>query len=567
LSAQIASLQDDKHLFEKQGRILQNFVLIFLVAYFVLFLEMPLHVNVYDEGIVLTASMRVAAGQLPHRDFYAIYGPAQFYILAGLFRLFGQSVLVERLLDLFFRALLAASVYTVASSYVHRSIAAITSFITLVWLSGLYFFTAGAAVIPVSLFNLISTALVIPVFTRGLSRRQTFAAGAIAGIASLFRYDTGIALLVIQGCVIVIGICHRLKDERLRAFLSAFGSYLVGFALMTVPPALYYLSVASLHPLIHDIFIFPSQYYHRARNLPFPAITWTSFDNFVVYLPIAIVGLSLYAVRVAYLRMRDNKASALSEREQQRQCGFLIAFSLLTVAMYLKGFVRISVVQMYLATIPSLLLVAVLFQQRFIFRRIIRVSIAVVTSLSLLSPAWCFLGELKYLREQFSSLPQSVWHTIRRTTPALEATWCRSPNSATRGVCFLSDDDRIQTIEFIDGHTRPDQMIYVGVTNHDRVFENDNFIYFASQRLPATRWSHFDPDLQNRYDIQAQMIQEMEINTPAYVVLDSEFKSREPNDSSRSSGVKLLDEYVHEKYQYIQTFGRMSLWQRIPSQS
>lgn len=89
---------------------------------------------------------------------------------------------------------------------------------------------------------------------------------------------------------------------------------------------------------------------------------------------------------------------------------------------------------------------------------------------------------------------------------------------------------------------------------------------FASHRLPATRWSHFDPDLQNRYDIQVQIVQEFEVNTPPHVVLDSEFdRVNEPNDSSRSSGVTLLDEYIHKNYQYTQTFGRMSIWQRIPA--
>jgi hypothetical protein len=136
---------------------------------------MPRRPNAYDEGIVLTASMRVAAGQLPHRDFYAIYGPAQFYILAGLYRLFGESVLVERLLDLFFRALLVASVYTVASSYFRRSVAACASLATLAWLFGLYFGSAGSAVIPVSSFKVISTALIIPVFTRTISTRRIFA--------------------------------------------------------------------------------------------------------------------------------------------------------------------------------------------------------------------------------------------------------------------------------------------------------------------------------------------------------------------------------------------------------
>jgi hypothetical protein len=570
LSIKTASHQHDKNFIEQQGKSFRGTLiraaLVFSLAYLVLFFGMPLRPNVYDEGIVLTASMRVAAGQLPHRDFYAIYGPAQLYILAGLYRLFGESILVERLLDLFFRGLLVASVYTIASSYFRRSVAACTSLVTLVWLFGLYSASAGSAVIPVSFFNLISTSLIIPVFTRTISTRRIFAAGAIAGIATLFRYDTGIALLGIHACAIAIGICIRLKGKRLRAFVSSFWPYLPGFALVTLPPALYYLSVASLHPLVHDIILYPSRYYHRARNVPFPAISLEDFDNFAVYLPIAAVGISLYAIVADRLRARDNKASAQSELEQQRRCGFLIAFSLLALVMYFKGFVRIAVIQMYLAITPSLLLAAALFQQRFTFRRPVRISIMLLVWLSLLSPAWSSLREIRDLYRQHSSLPQSVWSAARRTTRAIETTWCRTANSATRGLCFLPEDDRIQTVEFIDSHTKPDQKLFVGVTHHDRIFVNDNLIYFASHRLPATRWSHFDPDLQNRYEIQVQIVQEFEVNIPPYVVLDSEFdRMNEPNDSSRSSGVTLLDEYLHKNYQYTQTFGRMSIWQRIPA--
>jgi len=527
---------------------------------------MSLRPNVYDEGIVLTASMRVAAGQLPHRDFYAIYGPAQFYILAGLYRLFGESILVERLLDLFFRALLVASVYTVASLYFRRSVAVCTSLVTLVWLFGLYFASAASAVIPVSLFNLISTALIIPVVTRTVSRRRIFAAGVLAGMAALFRYDTGIALIGIHVCVIAIGIYMRRKDNRWRAFVSGFSPYLPGFALVTLPPALYYLSVAPLHPLIHDVVLFPSKYYHRARNLPFPAVTLKGFDNFAVYLPIALIGISLYAVVAGLLRMRDHEGSAQSKSEEQQRYGFLVAFGLLTFVMYFKGFVRVAIVQMYLAIIPSLLLAAALFQQRFAFRRPVRISIMLMVWLSVLSPVWCSLREIRDLYVQHSSLPENIWSSARGTRPAMRTTWCSIRNAATRGLCFLPEDDRLQAIEFIDSHTRPDQKLFVGVTHHDKIFANDNLIYFASHRLPATGWSHFDPDLQNRHDIQAQIVQELEVNTPPYVVLDSEFDQvHEPNDSSRSSGVTLLDEYLHKNYQYTQTFGRMSIWQRIPA--
>ena len=73
---------------------------VFLISCLVLFLGMSRRPIVYDEGLMLTAAMRVAAGQIPHRDFYANYGPAQFYLVAGLFKLFGETILVERLFDL-----------------------------------------------------------------------------------------------------------------------------------------------------------------------------------------------------------------------------------------------------------------------------------------------------------------------------------------------------------------------------------------------------------------------------------------------------------------------------------
>jgi hypothetical protein len=101
------------------------------------------------------------------------------------------------------------------------------------------------------------------------------------------------------------------------------------------------------------------------------------------------------------------------------------------------------------------------------------------------------------------------------------------------------------------------------LTRHDKIFAADNITYFATQRLPATRWSELDPDLESRYDVQTQMVDEFERNVPPYIVLDSEFAEEdEPNDSSRSSGVTLLDDYIRDKYQQVASFGLMSVWQR-----
>jgi hypothetical protein len=527
---------------------------------------MSLHPNIYDEGLVLTAAMRVAAGQIPHRDFYAIYGPAQFYVLAGLFKLFGASILVERLFDLFIKALLVAAVYATASLYCRKSVAAGTSAVAAFWVFGLLNETCGSAMTPVSLLNLIGSVLMLSVFRGPVPMRRLLAAGAVAGIATLFRYDTGIALLGINACVIAIAVYLRLSgtSTRMRAFSSTFWPYLLGFVLVILPPLLYYRSVAAFHPFIHDIFLFSGRYYHRNRNLPFPPISLEEFDNSAIYTTIVIVGISICVAALPSFGVPSNRVrNLLGDPEKQRWHGFLTAFGLLALGMYLKGFVRISLVHLFLSIIPSLLLLAILVEHRSTLPRAGRVSVMCLAWVFVLSAVWSAGREVKNLYSERSSLPKRVFSLVSRRSTELQKEWCKTSNSLTRGICFLPDDGRIQTVEFIASHTLPGQRLFVGLTSHDRIFANDNLIYFATQRLPATKWSHFDPGLQNRYDIQAEIIHELNSNAPPYIVRDSEFDSySEPNESSKSSGVTLLDEYLHSEYQHIDTFGTMSVWQR-----
>ena len=43
-----------------------------------------LTVKAYDEGLILSGAAQVAQGALPYRDFWSMYGPGSFYLLAGL---------------------------------------------------------------------------------------------------------------------------------------------------------------------------------------------------------------------------------------------------------------------------------------------------------------------------------------------------------------------------------------------------------------------------------------------------------------------------------------------------
>src|SRR5215469_3955467 len=47
-----------------------------------------------DEGIVLQGATRILDGQVPYRDFFSFYTPGSFYLVAALFRVFGNSFVV-----------------------------------------------------------------------------------------------------------------------------------------------------------------------------------------------------------------------------------------------------------------------------------------------------------------------------------------------------------------------------------------------------------------------------------------------------------------------------------------
>src|SRR5205085_11696033 len=62
----------------------------------------------------LEAARRVMQGQVPHRDFLWAYGPADPYLMAGLFKAFGVSLLDWRILRVVSDAASALAVFVLA---------------------------------------------------------------------------------------------------------------------------------------------------------------------------------------------------------------------------------------------------------------------------------------------------------------------------------------------------------------------------------------------------------------------------------------------------------------------
>lgn len=581
------------------GHVVLVCLLVFMVSFLALFLGMRRYPLPYDEGIVLTGAMRVAAGQVPHRDFYSIYGPADLYLPAALFKMFGPSLLIVRLLDLFIEAITVVAMFIIASFYCRRFIAICTALVTFFWIYGLNAYISST-VFPVALLSMVSSILLISLFADRMTRTRLCIAGAIAGLAALYRYDTGVALLAIQVCTIVIAdyVRRTAGTRRVSSIASALWPYILGFAIPTMPAIVYFLSVSSIYPLVYDVATVTANY-QRYRGIPFPRIHFKKLDDLAVYGPIFTLVLSSFMLFISGSRNEpDYSSGKLKSYGTKQLCGLLVTLSLLVFVMYFKGYVRVGTLNMFISILPSLLLTAVLFEHRDKFPRLARIMVSFLAGFFIFTGLFCAAKATRFdllqgsipdriARVFFASgrpapEPEPAWCKVSsplikgfcsleddgltKPSPEAQLTWCKQSNPLTRGFCFLVDDGRMQTIEFIQTHTRPDQKLFVGLTKHDRTIGNDNLIYFATQRLPATKWSHFDPGLQNTYPIQSDMVSELKAACPPYIVLDSEFDSiHEPNDSSISSGVTLLDDFIHRDYKEVQRFGEMSIWQLIGS--
>src|ERR1700692_4769672 len=70
--------------------------LTFIISLLYLFLFRHYSVMDLDEGIVLQGAERILHGQVPYRDFFMFYTPGSVYLVALLFKVFGDSLNVAR---------------------------------------------------------------------------------------------------------------------------------------------------------------------------------------------------------------------------------------------------------------------------------------------------------------------------------------------------------------------------------------------------------------------------------------------------------------------------------------
>lgn len=536
------------------------------------------NVNLYDEGIILTGAQRVLDGAVIHRDFYANYGPGQFYLLALFFKVFNQSVLVERFADVLVKSLIICMIDLVALSYMDRISARVISITSLFWIASM-----GAPSYPIWACLLLILCLiknVIPILEGDDCKVRQVVAGILAGFIVLFRYDVGVLVFI---AVVPVLVCQKFfldgpLPSRLWQVSRSLSLVTLGLCTICVPLATAYLCFGSVADFVQQFYQIPSSFYVRTRSLPFPRFDGRSVLNreLVVYLPqfAALLGAVSLALFKGHGAAADMWASGVYQADLRRNHaavallrGWGWKMLLLTdLAFFLlfKGVVRVSSLHMALALVPSFLILgAIIFRMTMEPERSQKLWILQLGLLSalLLTGATSLLAAGRTLAESRTAILEIIDTRILMQVQANDNSLgfggaCASKNTDVRARCFFLPDGAQQAIDYITRNTRPDEHIFVGTGRHDKIFVNDVAFYFLANRAPGTKWYHYDPGVQTSYEVQARMVDDLIRAEVRYVVISRMFDQQvEPNESSKSSGVVLLDQHIETHYQRVETFG------------
>ena len=508
-------------------------------------------VQVYDEALVLVGATRVADGAIPHRDFYTPYGPAQFYVLAGLFKVFGPSVLVERAWDSVVRAGIVTVAFFVVRRAASRREAWIAAAVILLWLRAVENY--AYPVFPSLLFALIAVLCVSPIFAGRGSRSLLFAGGVSVGIAVLFRYDAGAyAFAAVTFVLAAYALSKPLPlQKRIDEFIEILAPCWLGVAVVCVPVAIAFAANGVLRDFYFDIIYFPANYYRRMRAWPLPSLfeTLTTPFKMGVYLPVATWIAALIAVATV------RRPTPASDTEDGRPW-IMLLLGVLSALFYFPGgarrtcpydafhrpgayargrFASLHKIETRRPLLPCGRIVVVLLWLIFV---------ADPTLLAIVTEGRGVAHNIKWSLRPFPRTAGDDYAAMRSGS-------CRPTSGLERMACFEDrPPSRVDAIRYVEANSlRPEDPIFVGSRAPRSPKGNNILIYFQSARRPATKWYQFDPGLQTSEAIQSG-------NGPRVAVRETALRRALPGrrllrtkrELDQARGVALLDDFIRANY-------------------
>jgi hypothetical protein len=408
-----------------------------------------------DEGTLLVYPELILQGKLPYRDFETFYGPANLWVLAGFYQVFGVAIEVERAVGLLYRLLLLAGIFVVARRWgASLGLVCTVAASFLLFLARLpaYAWFGGLACILWSLIVLAGAA----------ERRWRAAlAGVFAALGLLYRVDLGPAVIASA-----LPLWLLLPARARWIYLGGFAAGLL--------PLVVLAGVAGWRPLFDNLFLYPVVIVNPARRLPLSEANGEVLFMFWLHL-----GAALCSVVAGLLAVKKNR------REMAPR--LFLAMALLALGLTHQGMQRADVVHVVFAGFLSVALLPLALARLVCRGRPQWGALTAGLALAALFSGGC-PGVFPLYREQvartFSSIPARVMEVRVRER---------------RFLTNFQPAPLQEALLFLEKHSRPGERLFVGTGDLRQTFANDTFIYHLLPWLtPATYFLEMNPLSANR---------------------------------------------------------------------
>jgi hypothetical protein len=472
---------------------------LFLLAAALAAITIRQEIGPHDEGLIVLGAERIANGEWPYRDFWTNYVPGQFLLVAVPTKLLGQSLLWWRIIRVALDGLVAVLGYRLIRPLAGQAIALAA------WLG-----VAGAMAWPNTPNpNPAALALVLGalVLARPGGERRLMAAAVLCGIAALFRLELGaagaLAVALMGGGWRALGLAAVVGLALLAPFFAVAPGDMVD-------DVLGFFSIQGLQrlpvPLHYHGPLRPNkllEFYFAAILLAGTAL-WAAFA--LVRRPGWVAPAApLVLVSVAYLLGRPDE------------------FHLVPLAVVLALALAAAA-----GDEPS---------------RPARWALLAILGLVVAHGLDRRVGQLLHPAAR-AAVPSPVADGVRTT---------RADAASLRGL-----------LGRIDALVPRGAAIFVAPPRFDAVRTGDPLLYVLAERSNPTRYDVMQPGVVTTAHVQREIVADLRRARPAVVVrwLDPRARPGEPNGSARSSGVRLVDDYLAATYDRAERFGVYLLLRR-----
>lgn len=505
----------------------------------------------YDEGNTLCAAWRVAGGEAPYRDFWLMHPPGTAYLLAAAFRLFGTTVAVERGVKIAVGVAAAVLVFALSRRLARRGAAMAAALLFVVAP------TQTLSLRPRDLGVLLALAAVL-LATRGIEDDEGWRvplSGAFAGAAVWAKQDLAIYVFAASLLTLAIVAARRRPPGQRERAAAGVALRLSAGAAATAIPLLVLLAVrGSVREFVRQAVLFPVREFSRYRELPVSfwldglERAWGDGVRGAALLRAAAVPLVFAALLLALVAalLRSGRRAMRAPDDAGAASAFLVALSgcfLLNVAR-----VRADPEHLGVALPFALAAGAHLIAPRAPARRgaFTFCAGAVATVAFLMATAPPTAGWLRSFRVRSAALARGEGETGLPNA----ARWVGLPPDILWAARTLAEQ--------VPSGTRT----FVGNERHDAIFCSAPLVYFLAGRKGATRYDNLHPGVATTAAVQEEMLRDLEARDVRTIALWSGPPLIEPNASSESSGVRLLDDWIERRFRKVGEEGELSVWER-----